>query len=56
MVLEIQASDGALVRVHGGAIDATDPHLPPKGSWHWKTSSPGCAYVRHAGVWKKVCD
>lgn len=56
MNVAIQASDGTIIRVGGPWVEASDPAVSPKGSWYWKTSSPGCVYVFHFSVWKKVCD
>jgi hypothetical protein len=56
MVLQILVADGSLERVTGPTQPASHPGVPPKAGWRWKTSSPGCVYVQHFGVWKKVCD
>jgi hypothetical protein len=56
MVVHVQASDGKVVRVQGNTTVVARPEGSVKGSWFWETHSPGCVYVRHSGVWKKVCD
>ena len=27
-----------------------------KGCWYWTKNSPGCVYIKHGGVWKKICS
>jgi hypothetical protein len=61
MTLQINAVTGELEEVHGAKVhDATDPKVPPAGSWRMDRTRVNdrlvtCVYVNHGGVWKKVC-
>ena len=56
MILQILVENGKLEKVVGPVQSASDPGVPPKGHWYWKTSSPACVYVNHFGGWKRVCN